>query len=99
VDPLSGGAFWENVGYNNCRAQGLRIMAYEYLAGSGILRPLKAGRDWAVQMHGRWRGQRTSLHDESLAAPRHSTGLNGWDRTQFFVSDDLLSWRLVGENL
>jgi hypothetical protein len=74
-------------------------MAYEYLTGSGILRPLKAGRDWALQLHGRRRGQRTSPHDAALAAHRHSTGLNGWDRTQLFVSDVLLSWQSVGENL
>jgi hypothetical protein len=74
-------------------------MSFEYPTRGGVLRLLKAGCQWAPEFHGRQRAQWTSPDDAVLAAVRHSTGLAEWNRTQLSVSDDLLRWRPLGENL
>ena len=74
-------------------------MAYEYPTRGGVLRLLRAGCQWAVEFNGRRRGQWTSPDDAVMAAVRHSTGLAEWDRTRLCVSDDLLRWRPIGENI
>jgi hypothetical protein len=74
-------------------------MAYEYATRGGVLRLLKAGCRWAIEFNGRRRSGWASPDDAVLAAIRHSTGLEEWDRRHLSVSDDLLRWRPIGENL
>ena len=63
-------------------------MPYEYPI-RGVLRPLKARPQRAVDLNGRRRGQWTAPDKAVLAAVGHSTGLEEWDRTRPYVSDDL----------
>jgi hypothetical protein len=65
----------------------------------GVLRLLKAGCQWAIEFNGHRQCRWTSPDDAVMAAVRHSTGVIGWDRSRFVISDDLLRWRPVGENL
>jgi hypothetical protein len=75
------------------------VMAFEYSTPGGVLRLLKAGCQWAIEFNGHRQCRWTSPDDVVMAAVRHSTGVIGWDRSRFVVSDDLLRWRPVGENL
>jgi hypothetical protein len=74
-------------------------MAYEYPTRGGVLRLFRAGCQWAIEFDGRRRSRWSSPDDAVMAAVRHATGLAGWDQAQFSVSDDLLRWRPIGENL
>ena len=74
-------------------------MPYEYPTGGGVLRVLKPVCRWAIEFNGRRRSQWTSPDATVMAAVRHSTELADWDRTLLSVSDDLLRWRPIGENL
>jgi hypothetical protein len=77
----------------------MRSMPYEYQPCGGVLRPLKAGRRWAIEFNGRRRAQWTSPDDAMVAVVHHRAGLKGWDRTRLVVSDERLLWRPLGENL
>ena len=74
-------------------------MPFEYPTEGGVLRLLKAGDRWAVEFEGCRREQWISPDEAAMAAVRHSTGLAEWDQSPFIVSDDLLRWRPLGENL
>jgi hypothetical protein len=74
-------------------------MPYEYSTQGGVLRLLKAGSRWALEFHGHRRAQWTSSDAAVRAVVRHSTGLAEWDQKRLSVSDDLLRWRPIGENL
>jgi hypothetical protein len=77
-----------------------RTMAFEYPTKHGVLRLFNAGRRWVVEFDGRSAiGTWLSADDAVTAAVRHRTGLSTWDRAGLMVSDDLLRWRPVGENL
>jgi hypothetical protein len=74
-------------------------MAYEYPTSGGTLRLLRVGCQWSIEFNGCRRGHWTSADGAAMAAVRHTTGLVEWDRTRLDVSDDLLRWRPMGDNL
>jgi|tagenome__1003787_1003787.scaffolds.fasta_scaffold19147917_2 hypothetical protein len=74
-------------------------MAFEYPTRQGVLSLLQAGCRWAVEFDGCRQGSWASADDAVTAAVHHRTGLSTWDQAQLVVSDDLLRWRPVGENL
>jgi len=74
-------------------------MPYEYPTRGGVLRVLQDEFQWIVEFDGLRRSRWSSPDDAVMAAAHHATGLAGWDRTSFFVPDDLLRWRPIGDNL
>jgi hypothetical protein len=74
-------------------------MPYEYPTACGVLRLLKVGCRWAIEFDGSRLNLWTSPDEAAQAVARHSTGLAAWDRSRLDVSEDLLRWRAIGENL
>jgi hypothetical protein len=74
-------------------------MAYEYPTGTSVLRLTRKRRYWAVQFNGRQIGRWQSPQAAAVAVARHESGLSEWDRGRFFVPDDLLKWRPLGDSL
>jgi hypothetical protein len=74
-------------------------MAYEYPAGTRILRLTRIRRRWVVEFNGRQSGNWPSPDAAAIAAARHKSGLDEWDREAFEVPDDLLEWRPLGDSL
>jgi len=77
----------------------MRRMAFEYPTRTGVVRLLKAGCRWGIEFNGRRHAQWTSPDAAVMAAFHHRTGLAEWDGAQLVVSDDLLRWRPIGDNL
>jgi hypothetical protein len=74
-------------------------MPHEHLTTDSALRFLKLGYQWAIEFIGCRRSQWASPDDAAMVAVRHTTGFAGWDRSRFAVSDNLLHWWPIGENL
>ncbi len=74
-------------------------MAFEYPTRRGVLRLLPSGRRWVIEFNGHRRGQWPNADEAAVAAARHRTGLANWDRAPCWISDDLLRWRPLGENI
>ncbi len=74
-------------------------MAFEYPTRAGVIRLLRVGQRWTIEFGG-GRGHQWATPDAAvMAAVRHATGLQRWDQAPICVSDDLLRWRPIGENL
>ena len=74
-------------------------MPYEHPTTGGVPRLSDAGCRWSIEFNGRRRSPWISSNEAVSAAVRHSTGSTLWDRSRLAVSNDLLRWRPIGENL
>jgi hypothetical protein len=74
-------------------------MPFEYTTDGGVLRVLGTQCQWTIEFNGRRCGQWVSLDDAATAAARHMTGLRHRDNRLLMVSDELSSWRPIGDNL
>jgi hypothetical protein len=54
---------------------------------------------WTFSFIGKKRGRWRSPDDAALAVARHQTRLSQWDECREPVSEDLIDWRPVGDEI
>jgi hypothetical protein len=74
-------------------------MAFEHPTSAGLARLTKVGRGWTFSFNGKKRGHWSSPDDAAQAVARHQTGLSQWDKRREPVSQDLIDWRPLGDEI
>jgi hypothetical protein len=74
-------------------------MAYEHPTSAGLAQLTKVGSAWTFSFVGKKRGRWRSPDSAALAVARHQTGLSQWDKRREPVSEDLIDWRPVGDEI
>jgi hypothetical protein len=74
-------------------------MPFEYPTQRGVLRLVRTRSGWVLEFNGCRSDDWASADDAAQAAFGHRSGLVCWGGSCLDVSNELLDWRPVGENL